>query len=53
MATGEIVCFLECLNEFTRRKEVSRNLRNVIMKKCRIKDQDMFNKAYWCVEQYY
>ena len=37
----------------TGRKEVSRNLRDVIMRKYRIKDQDVFNKAYGYVEQYY
>jgi len=37
----------------TGRKTVSRSLRDVIMRKYRIKDQDVFAKAYSYVEQYY
>ena len=37
----------------TGRREVSRNLRDVIMRRYRIKDPDVFNKAYSYVEQYY
>ena len=37
----------------TGRKEVSRNLRDVIMHRYRIKDTDVFNRAYSYVEQYY
>jgi len=35
------------------RKEVSRNLRDVVMRKYRIKDKDVFDKAYSYIEQYY
>ena len=48
-----IVRFPGWQNTSTGRKEVSRNLRDVIMRKYRIKDQDVFNKAYSYVEQYY
>lgn len=37
----------------TGRREVSKNLRDVIMRRYRIKDTDVFNKAYSYVEQYY
>ena len=37
----------------TGRKEVSKNLRDVIMRRYHIKDQDIFAKAYGYVEQYY
>ena len=37
----------------TGRREVSRNLRDVIMHRYRIKDADVFNRAYSYVEQYY
>ena len=37
----------------TGRKTVSRSLRDVIMRKYRIKDQEVFAKAYGYVEQYY
>ena len=37
----------------TGRREVSRNLRDVIMRRYRIKDTEVFNKAYSYVEQYY
>lgn len=37
----------------TGRREVSRNLRDVIMRRYRIKDADVFNRAYSYVEQYY
>lgn len=40
-------------NTSTGRKEVSKNLRDVIMRKYRIKDQEVFSKAYSYVEQYY
>lgn len=49
----KIVRFPGWQNTSTGRKEVSRNLRDVIMRKYRIKDQDVFNKAYSYVEQYY
>ena len=49
----KIVRFPGWQNVSTGRKEVSRNLRDVIMRKYRIKDQDVFNKAYSYVEQYY
>ena len=37
----------------TGRKEVSKNLRDVIMRRYHIKDQEVFAKAYGYVEQYY
>ena len=37
----------------TGRREVSRNLRDVIMHRYRIKDADVFNRAYSYVGQYY
>lgn len=37
----------------TGRKEVSKNLRDVIMRRYHIKDQEVFAKAYSYVEQYY
>ncbi len=49
----KIVRFPGWQNTTTGRKEISRNLRDVIMRKYRIKDQDVFNKAYSYVEQYY
>ena len=49
----KIVRFPGWQNTSTGRKEVSKNLRDVIMRKYRIKDQDVFNKAYGYVEQYY
>lgn len=48
-----IVRFPGWQNTSTGRKEVSKNLRDVVMRKYRIKDQDLFNKAYGYVEQYY
>ena len=48
-----IVRFPGWQNTSTGRKEVSKNLRDVIMRKYRIKDQDIFAKAYSYVEQYY
>ena len=49
----KIVRFPGWQNTSTGRKEVSKNLRDVIMRKYRIKDQDVFAKAYSYVEQYY
>ncbi len=49
----KIVRFPGWQNVSTGRLEVKRNLRDVIMRKYRIKDQDVFNKAYGYVEQYY
>lgn len=40
-------------NTSTGKKEVSRNLRDIVMRKYRIKDVDVFNRAYSYVEQYY
>ena len=40
-------------NTSTGRKEVSKNLRDVILRKYRIKDVAVFNEAYGYVEQYY
>ena len=37
----------------TGRREVSRNLRDVVMRRYQIKDTDVFNRAYSYVEQYY
>ena len=48
-----IVRFPGWQNTPTGRREVSKNLRDVIMRKYRIKDQDVFAKAYSYVEQYY
>lgn len=48
-----IVRFPGWQNTSTGKKEISRNLRDVIMRKYRIKDPDVFNKAYNYVEQYY
>ena len=48
-----IVRFPGWQNTSTGRKEVSKNLRDVIMRKYRIKDQEIFAKAYSYVEQYY
>ena len=49
----KIVRFPGWQNTSTGRKEVSKNLRDIIMRKYRIKDQDVFAKAYSYVEQYY
>ncbi len=49
----KIVRFPGWQNTSTGRKEVSKNLRDVIMRKYRIKDQDVFARAYNYVEQYY
>ena len=48
-----IVRFPGWQNTSTGRKEVSKNLRDVIMRKYRIKDQEVFSKANSYVEQYY
>ena len=48
-----VVRFPGWQNTSTGRKEVSKNLRDVILKKYRIKDAAVFNKAYGYVEQYY
>ncbi|MBQ6109164.1 MAG: type I restriction endonuclease subunit R, partial [Thermoguttaceae bacterium] len=48
-----IVRFPGWQNTSTGRKDVSKNLRDIIMRKYRIKDQEVFNKAYSYVEQYY
>lgn len=40
-------------NTSTGRKEVSKNLRDIILKKYRIKDATVFNEAYGYIEQYY
>ncbi len=48
-----IVRFPGWQNTATGKKEVSKNLRDVIMRKYRIKDPDVFNRAYNYVEQYY
>ena len=48
-----IVRFPGWQNTSTGRKDVSKNLRDVIMRKYRIKDQEVFSKAYSYVEQYY
>lgn len=48
-----IVRFEGWQNVSTGRKMISRNLRDVIMRKYRIKDTEVFNKAYSYVEQYY
>ncbi len=49
----KIVRFPGWQNVSTGRKEISKNLRDVIMRKYRIKDTEVFNKAYGYVEQYY
>ena len=48
-----IVRFPGWQNVATGRREVSRNLRDIVMRKYRIKDQNVFNKAYGYVEQFY
>ena len=48
-----VVRFPGWQNTSTGRKEVSKNLRDVILKKYRIKDAAVFNEAYGYVEQYY
>ena len=48
-----IVSFPGWQNTPTGRREVSRNLRDVIMHRYRIKDKEVFDKAYSYVEQYY
>ena len=48
-----IVRFPGWQNTSTGRTQVSKNLRDVIMRKYRIKDPDVFAKAYSYVEQYY
>ena len=48
-----IVRFPGWQNTPTGRKEVSKNLRDIVMRKYRIKDTDVFNRAYSYVEQYY
>ena len=48
-----IVRFPGWQNVPTGRRDVSKNLRDIIMHKYRIKDTDVFNKAYSYVEQYY
>ena len=49
----KIVRFPGWQNVETGRREISRNLRDVVMRKYRIKDQDVFKKAYEYVAQYY
>lgn len=49
----KIVRFEGWQNTPTGRKTVSRSLRDVIMRKYRIKDKEVFDKAYSYVEQYY
>ena len=49
----KIVRFDGWQNVPTGRKMISRNLRDVIMRKYRIKDKEVFDKAYSYVEQYY
>lgn len=49
----KIVRFPGWQNSPTGRKTVSRSLRDVIMRKYRIKDTEVFDKAYSYVEQYY
>lgn len=49
----KIVRFPGWQNTTTGKKEVSKNLRDVIMRKYRIKDKEVFDKAYSYVEQYY
>ena len=48
-----VVRFPGWQNTSTGRKEVSKNLRDVILKKYRIKDAAVFSEAYGYVEQYY
>ena len=48
-----IVRFDGWQNTSTGRNTVKRSLRDVIMIKYRLRDQDLFNKAYAYVEQYY
>ena len=48
-----VVRFPGWQNTSTGRKEVSKNLRDVILKMYRIKDAAVFNEAYGYVEQYY
>ena len=49
----KIVRFEGWQNVPTGRKTVSRSLRDVVMRKYRIKDTEVFDKAYSYVEQYY
>ena len=49
----KIVRFEGWQNVPTGRKMISRNLRDVVMRKYRIKDKEVFDKAYSYVEQYY
>lgn len=49
----KIVRFPGWQNTTTGKKEVSKNLRDVIMRKYRIRDKEVFDKAYSYVEQYY
>lgn len=49
----KIVRFPGWQNTQTGRNSVSRSLRDVIMRKYRIKDNEVFTKAYSYVEQYY
>lgn len=49
----KIVRFPGWQDTSTGRKEVSKNLRDVILKKYRIKDKSVFDEAYGYVEQYY
>ena len=49
----KIVRFDGWQNVPTGRKMISRNLRDVIMRKYRIRDTEVFDKAYSYVEQYY
>lgn len=49
----KIVRFPGWQDTSTGRKEVSKNLRDVILKKYRIKDKAVFDEAYGYVEQYY
>ena len=48
-----VVRFPGWQNTPTGRREVSRNLRDVVMRRYRIKDKEVFDKAYSYVEQYY
>ena len=49
----KIVRFEGWQNVPTGRKMITRNLRDVVMRKYRIKDKEVFDKAYNYVEQYY
>ena len=49
----KIVRFDGWQDSSTGRKSVSRSLRDVVMRKYRIKDKAIFDKAYSYVEQYY